>query len=171
VVVASNHNDALLRYLKETDPRSDPVNLEIWCELNLEWHRRVRADPDGHFDLFAHALGRHDPALLDDVVFVPRNGSYQVCQDRGGIECGQHGDEGPNGARGTANNLNRISTRLTIGHAHSAQILDGVYVAGLCGRLEQGYNSGPSGWSHTQVVTYPNSRRTLVTIQDGKWRA
>jgi hypothetical protein len=60
---------------------------------------------------------------------------------------------------------------MNIGHSHSAAIIDGVYVAGLCGLLDQGYNQGPSGWSHTQIITYPNSKRTLLTILDGKWRA
>jgi hypothetical protein len=172
VVVASNHNDALLRYLRETDPRADPLNLEIWCELNLEWHRQIGADPDTKFDLFRFAVGRHDPQLLDDVVFVPRGGSYLICQDSGGIECGLHGDEGPNGARGSPNNLNRVSVRMTIGHGHSAAIVDGVHMVGLCGALDQGYNNPSlSSWSHTQGITYSNSRRTLLTVIDGKWRA
>ena len=171
VVVASNHNDALLRWLKETDPRRDALNLETWCELNLAWHRSISEDPNGHFDLFRHALGRHDTRLLDDIVFVPRNGSYLICQDRGGIECGLHGDEGPNGARGSMVNLNKVGFRMTVGHGHSAGIRDGVHMVGLCGLLDQGYNSGPSGWSHTQGITYPNGRRTLLTVIDGKWRA
>jgi len=171
VVVASNHNDALLRWLKETDPRDDPLNLETWCELNLEWHRRIAAGAED-FDLFRFALGRHDPRLLDDVVFVPRGGSYLICQDRGGIECGLHGDEGPNGARGSPLNLGKVSVRMTVGHGHSAAILDGVHMVGLCGRFDQGYNNPAlSSWSHTQGVTYPNGRRSLVTIIDGKYRA
>jgi hypothetical protein len=171
VVVASNHNDALLRWLRETDPRGDPANLKTWCELNLEWHRQIEAGADD-FDLIRWAMNRHDPRRLDDIIFVPRGGSYLICQDRGGIECGLHGDCGPNGARGSALNLNRVSVRMTIGHAHSAQILDGVHVVGLCGLFDQGYNAGsPSGWSHTQGITYANSRRTLLTIIDGKYRA
>lgn len=170
VVVASNHNDALLRWLRETDPRYDALNLKVWCELNMEWHRRIETADNG-FDLFRYALSRHDARLLDDIVFVPRNGSYLICQDRGGIECGAHGDEGPNGSRGSMLNLNRVSIRMTVGHGHSAGILDGIHMVGLCGLMDQSYNSGPSGWSHTQGVTYPNSRRTLITIQDGKWRA
>jgi hypothetical protein len=167
-VVASNHSDALQRWLRETDPRSDPVNLPAWCELNLEIYRRIEAG-DAHFDIFPWALRRHDP--LGDIVFVPRNGSYLVCQQHGGIECGLHGDEGPNGARGSAMNLNRVAVRINIGHSHSAMIVDGVYQAGLCGTMDQGYNSGPSSWSHSQIVTYPSSKRTLITIIDGKWRA
>lgn len=67
--------------------------------------------------------------------------------------------------------LARVAVRLNIGHSHSAAILVGVYQAGLCGLLDQGYNSGPSSWSHTQIVTYGSGKRTLVTLIDGKWRA
>jgi hypothetical protein len=170
VVVASNHNDAMSRWLRETDPRTDAVNARFWCEATQAILDAVDRGEE-HFDPFPWALARHDARQLRDIVFVPRNGSYVVCHGVGGIELGLHGDEGPNGARGSANGLTRVATRMNIGHSHSAAILDGVYQAGVCGMLDQGYNSGPSSWSHTQVVVYPNGRRTLVTVQDGKWRA
>lgn len=170
VNVASNHNDALNRWLREADPRLDPLNLRTWCQLNDRFYQAIE-EGDRDFDIFRYALSRHDPLALEDVVFVPRNGSYVVCQEHGGIEIGMHGDQGPNGARGSALNLTKVATKMNIGHAHSASILDGVFVAGLCGLLDQGYNEGPSGWSHTQIVTYPNSKRTLLTLIDGKWRA
>lgn len=170
VVVASNHNEQLHRWLRETDPRKDPINLRFWCQANDAVYAAQERE-DEAFDPFKWALERHDSIGLQDIVFVPRNGSYLVCQAHGGIEIGLHGDEGPNGARGSAASLNKVAVRMNIGHSHSAQILDGVYQAGLCGLLDQGYNTGPSSWSHTQVLTYPNGRRTLVTIIDGKWRA
>lgn len=170
VNVASNHNDALRRWLREADPRQDPTNLRIWCHLNDRLYGSIE-DGEEDFDIFRYALSRYDEQGLEDIAFVPRNGSYVVCQEHGGVETGMHGDQGPNGARGSAMNLIKVATRMNIGHAHSAAILDGVFVAGLCGLLNQGYNEGPSGWSHTQVVTYANSKRTLVTIIDGKWRA
>lgn len=170
VVVASNHNEAMHRWLRETDPRKDPLNLRFWCQANDAIYAAKEAG-DREFDVFKWALERHDPANLEDIVFVPRNGSYLVCQEAGGVEIGLHGDEGPNGARGSAMSLARVAVRLNIGHSHSAAILDGVYQAGLCGLLDQQYNTGPSSWSHTQIVTYRSAKRTLVTLIDGKWRA
>jgi hypothetical protein len=171
VMVASNHNEAMHRWLRETDPRKDPINLRFWCQANDAVYAAQERE-DAGFDPFKWALERHDGNALQDIVFVPRKDpTYLVCQAHGGIEIGLHGDEGPNGARGSAANLNKVAVRMNIGHSHTAQILDGVYQAGLCGTLDQGYNSGPSSWSHTQVVTYPNGRRSLVTIIDGKWRA
>ncbi len=170
VVVASNHNDALVRWLREADPRLDAVNARYWCELNAEYMRRLEQG-DREFDIIAWAIKRAAPDPLDDIVFVPRNGSYLVCQAAGGIETALHGDEGPNGARGSALNMNRMAMRINRGHDHTASIVDGVYTSGLCGLMDQGYNSGPSSWSHTQTLTYPSAKRTLVTIIDGKYRA
>lgn len=170
VVVASNHNDALVRWLREADPRLDAVNARYWCELNAEFMRRLE-EGDREFDIISWAIKRASAEPLDDIVFVPRNGSYLVCQAAGGIETALHGDEGPNGARGSALNMNRMAMRLNIGHAHTASIIDGVMTSGLCGLMDQGYNSGPSSWSHTQTLTYASAKRTLVTIIDGKYRA
>jgi hypothetical protein len=94
-----------------------------------------------------------------------------ICQAAGGIECALHGDQGPNGARGTPLNLTRVATRMNTGHTHTASIYDGVYTAGLCGLMDQGYNEGASSWSHSQVVTYASGKRTIVTFRDGLWRA
>jgi hypothetical protein len=170
VVVPSNHNDAFQRWLRESDPREDAVNLRIWCQANDALHAAIeRGDED--FDVFRWAMERNDPLAMEGIVFPPRNGSYDICQATGGIECAIHGDQGPNGSRGSALSLSRVAVRMNIGHSHSAMIMDGVYQAGLCGKLDQGYNNGPSSWSHTQIVTYPNGRRTLLTIIDGRWRA
>ena len=170
VVVASNHNDALVRWLREADPRLDAVNGRYWCELNAEFMRHLE-DGDRDFDIISWAIKRAAGEPLDDIVFVPRNGSYLVCQAAGGIETALHGDEGPNGARGSALNMNRMAMRLNRGHDHTASIIDGVFTSGLCGLMDQGYNSGPSSWSASQTLTYKSAKRTLVTIIDGKYRA
>lgn len=170
VVIPSNHNDAYPRWLREADPRLDPVNARFWFESNLEIYRAIERDDDA-FDVFRWALSRHDERGLEDVAFPPRNSSYLICQAYGGIENIFHGDQGPNGARGTPLNLSKIALRLNTGHTHSASILDGVYTAGLSGLFEQGYNEGASSWSQSHTLTYANAKRTIVTLQKGRWRA
>lgn len=166
----SNHNDAFPRWLREADGRKDPVNARFWLEANLALYEAIeRGETD--FDIFRWALARYDSRGLDDIVFLPRDGSYVICQEHGGIENVLHGDKGPNGARGTPLNLSRVSRRINTMHTHTASIIDGVYTGGLCGKFDQGYNEGPSSWSQTQIVTYPSSKRTLVTLRKGRWRA
>jgi hypothetical protein len=47
--------------------------------------------------------------------------------------------------------------------------MDGVYVAGTM-ELQHGYNKGPSGWAVSHIVQYPDGKRALVTMQNGKIR-
>ena len=56
-------------------------------------------------------------------------------------------------------------------HTHSAQIIDGMYIAGTMSRLRLDWNDGPSSWSHSFIVTYENGKRTIITCYNGKWRA
>jgi hypothetical protein len=171
VVVPSNHHDALERWLREADPREDAANALFWFRANTAIYEAIEREEPA-FDVFRWALARSDARAMEDIVFPPRGGSYIVCQASGGIECAFHGDQGVNGARGSPQNLTRVAVRMNTGHTHSASIMDGVYTGGLCGLMDQGYNNEAlSSWSHTQIVTYPNGRRSLVTIVDGKWRA
>lgn len=171
VVVPSNHNDALERWLREADPREDPANAHFWFRANAAIYEAIERNDEG-FDVFRWALAQADARAMEDIVFPPRGGSYVVCQASGGIECAIHGDQGINGARGSPNNLLRVATRMNTGHAHSPSILDGIYTAGLCGKMDQGYNNPMLGsWSHTQVIVYPSGKRTLLTLIRGKWRA
>ena len=170
VVVPSNHHDALHRWLLESEWRSDAQNALVYLRCNLAIYEAIERG-DRSFDVFKWALQRSHPSGLRDIAFVPPGGSYVICQGAGGIECAIHGHEGPNGARGTPLGLTKVATKMNTGHTHSAGVLDGVYTAGLCGLFDQGYNSGPSSWSQTQIVTYPNGRRTLVTMHGAAWRA
>ncbi|MBD3803549.1 MAG: hypothetical protein IE919_09965 [Thioclava sp.] len=173
VVIYANHDDRLLQWTRAQIDRGDVENVAYWHRCNLAYYEALGAG-DEEFNLFRWALREADARRLEGVGFVPRGGSFAICQDTGGggIECGLHGDQGPNGARGSAASFARMSRRITIGHTHSPEILDGVYVAGMTGNLDQGYNTGPSSWRRAHVVAYPNGKRAIVT-QDarGHWRA
>lgn len=172
VVVGSNHDAWLTLWARNPGGHADPENAAYWHRCNLAVHQAIAAGDDG-FDLFRWALREADARRLEGVDFVPAGGSHVILQDRGGgIECGAHGHEGPNGSRGTARALSRVATRMNTGHAHSPAIVDGVFQAGVTGHLDQGYNRGPSGWAHAHVITYPNAKRAIVVqAPDGRWRA
>ena len=106
------------------------------------------------------------PGDLDHVEWAYDGQSYLV----DGIECGHHGFRGANGAKGTVNGYAKLGRKMSIGDKHSPSIVDGVYGAGAM-TLEHGYNKGPSGWAVAHVIQYQNGKRTLVTMQRGKWRA
>jgi hypothetical protein len=88
-----------------------------------------------------------------------------------GIECGMHGDRGPNGARGSRMNLRRIGVKSVVGHSHSPGIEEGCYQTGTSTHLRLEYNSGASSWLQAHVAIYLSGKRTLLNIIDGEWRA
>src|SRR5690606_27759208 len=102
----------------------------------------------------------------EGVRFLREDESFVVVD----IEKGMHGHLGANGARGTPKTFTRAGAKSTTGHTHTAQIIDGAYVAGTTSKMDMGYNKGLSSWSHSHVVTLPNGKRQVITMHNGKWR-
>lgn len=102
-----------------------------------------------------------------DLKFLRTDESFVVK----GIECGQHGHNGAGGSRGNIQQFRRQGVKFNIGHSHAAGIKDGVYQAGVSGKLDMGYNVGGSAWSHSHIITYQNGKRAIITLKNGKWRA
>jgi len=171
VVVCSNHDNHLERWLREADYKLDPRNAVTFLKLQLAKYEAI-AERDKRFLMLEHALVRECGLHPNAARFLRADESYIICKDRhGGIECGMHGDDGPNGAYGTIGGLAKMGRKANIGHSHSAGIQDGVYQAGTSSELDLGYNRGPGSWSHSHIVTYPSGERTIVTMWNGKWRA
>ncbi|MBA8881748.1 hypothetical protein [Phyllobacterium myrsinacearum] len=174
VVVESNHDLALERYVREGRYRNDGINIRYGMKLEdayLAWREEAALDLDSGrkprtFSLLEWAVRDLGGSDLDGITWVHDGQSHKV----NGIECGHHGFRGANGARGSVAGYAQLGVKMTIGDKHSPEILDGVYVAGVMA-LQMGYNKGPSGWAVTNVIQYPNGKRTLVTLQNGKWRA
>lgn len=172
-VVDSNHDGAMMRWLRETDWRQDLPNAEYYLEAQLRVLQALRRQERGfHLVEWAVAreaslLGRESPAT-----FLREDQSHVICRDeQGGIECGMHGHLGLNGARASPASLAKMGRRANTAHTHTAGIYNGVFTAGTSSKLDLEYNRGPSSWSHSHIVTYPNGQRAIVTMWNGKWRA
>ena len=169
VVIQSNHDNALLRWLREADYRQDPPNALVYLMCQKRVYESI-ADQDETFHLLEWIL--RELGCPMQVEFLREDESYIICPEKSdGVECGMHGHDGANGSRGTPIGFNRMGRRANIGHSHSACILDGVFVAGTSSKLDMDYNTGPSSWTHSHIVTYPNGKRAIVTMYDGAWRA
>lgn len=175
-VVESNHDVALERYIREGRYRDmDGENLTYGLKLDLayhEWREQVglHLDADAKppkFSMLEFAVRDLAGTCLDAVHWI-YDGSDSCILD--GVELGHHGHRGSNGAHGSAAGFARLGRPMTIGDKHSPQILDLVFVSGVM-ELQQGYNKGPSGWAVSDVIQYPNGKRTLITLQNGNWRA
>lgn len=174
VVVNSNHDRAAMRWLKERSGLRDPVNAEFWLALQSRVYAAIRTthrEPIILREIVREVTGKdREPNWLR---FLDRDESFIICKDAGGgIQCGQHGDDGPNGSRGTRAVLARLGRKANVGHSHSAGITDGIYQAGTASILAPAYLHGPSSWSHSDIITYKNGKRAILTYWNGKaWAA
>lgn len=168
LIVSSNHDDFLNRWLRNTDWRDDPTNAEFYLETALAVVRGSKKDGSGTQspDVMALYLERFEK-LKPPMRVLRRDESVVL----GGVEVGMHGDRGPNGSRGSIRNLRRIGTKSIIGHTHAPGIDEGCYQVGTSTRLNLEYTSGPSSWLNTHCVLHADGKRQLVNIIDGRWKA
>ena len=168
VIVPSNHNDFLTRWILDTDPRTlVGENLKLWNESVLAMREGTRLTGRGteYPDAFVYWAKRFF-AGRDNVKVLERGESFTV----EGIELGLHFDKGPNGSRGSLANLRRIGVKVIGGHGHGPGIDEGgMQVGTATGPLEYGVGS-PSGWLNTHAVIYPNGKRSLLNIIGNEWR-
>lgn len=165
VMVESNHDVALSKWLKGKHGRQDPENAYFYHELNAIWHRAIR-EQQSDFNIVEHTMRRL--GMNDDVIYVAAGKSFMI----GDIEAGMHGDLGISGSRGTPAQFKRLGIKTTTDHTHSPFISEGVYVGGVKAELFQDYNPGLTTWAHADVVQYENDMRTIIVMNaDGRWRA
>ncbi len=157
VIVGSNHNDALSRWIKDADWKDDPTNAETYLETALAMCKES-------VSAFGYWMQRLLPSNLR-YRLLERDESYFL----NGIELGFHGDQGANGARGSVAQFARSGSKYIIGHSHAPCIFENVYQTGTSSLLKLGYNHGLSGWLQTHCLVYPNGKRTLVHMIDGEY--
>lgn len=162
ILVPSNHDDFLARWLREQDWRLDPENAEFYLETALHLVKEIKAGngtphPFGHW---VDKLKGNAPIRC-----LERDESFVL----GNVELAMHGDKGTNGSRGSAKNLRRIGVKSIIGHSHSPAIEEGCYQAGTSTPLRADYNVGPSSWLNAHVILYANGKRAILPIIDGLW--
>lgn len=165
-VIQSNHDNALLRWLKEVDYRYDPVNALFFLETQTSYYRQL-ADGVGDPPIFEQVLREFQSDYLDGVEFVSEDDSCMIL----GVEFAMHGHLGANGARGNPRAYTKMGSKSVTGHSHSPQIIDGAYVSGVSGSLDMGYNTGLSSWAHAHTIMYPNGARAILTMMEGRWYA
>lgn len=164
IIVSSNHNDHLKRWLMESDPKKDLENAPIYHELMSKVIRNMIKNP--HEDVDPFELWLRDSGLSVDVEFTSR-GSRKIL----GIEVGLHGDKGPNGSRGSRASLAKLPEKCVIGHSHSPGWEKGCVQVGTSSRLDMPYVAGsPSSWRHCHCIIHKNGKRQLIFLNFGSWR-
>jgi len=161
-VVNSNHDRALDVWLDDpsVDPRKDAANLPLWCDLQkLRFGLAMAGQPLPVTLESALTLADHEEIDFSTVHFLREDESLII----NGIEYGQHGDRGINGARGGYTAFEKLGLCYVIGHSHSGY-KNGrrVAVAGVTGAMDMGYNKGASSWSHSHVYVGPDAIPQII---------
>lgn len=165
VVVQSNHDQHFLRWLREADHRSDPLNAEFQLDRERALLARIRAG-GGTSMFFAETMRFLSADGLDRVRFLGDGEGYTV----GGVECGIHGHAGPDGTRGAIGVFERLGIDMVLGHFHRPVARGGLHVAGVC-QLDLGYNRGPSSWAIAHVVCHDDGTRQHVFLDGDRFAA
>jgi hypothetical protein len=172
VVIRSNHDRHLDRWVNEADPKKDPANAAYYTKLMGAKLNAIN-DGDRDFNILQWALAE---AGAPKVRFNGEDESYVICKRSkvapDGIECGLHGDLGANGARGSSRGLKKLGRPVNKDHDHTATMLDqhGVMSGGACS-LSFPYMKGPNAHSVSHIVAFENGARQIVTFWNRKARA
>ena len=163
IIISSNHNDHITKWLNECDPKQDPENAILYHELMLELLTRIQNGEEAT-DPFELWMNNH--SSLKNIQYTDRKSVKFF-----GIEIGLHSDKGVNGARGNRASFAKLPEKCIIGHSHSPGWEKGCVQVGTSSILEMGYTKGsPSSWAHAHCVIHLNGKRQVIFINDGKWR-
>ncbi len=164
LVVRSNHDEWLDKYLKSGAFINDPVNYRAGLELSLDML-------DGHNPLEKHCLGILRSKKINNVRFLSRDEDFILS----GRQFGGHGDMGANGATGSLSSFEICYGASVTAHTHRMGRLRNALMVGTLSKLRMGYNKGPSSWTQTLAVQYKGEKKSvgpiqLITLVDGTWR-
>jgi len=155
VVVKSNHDDFLDRYLRRVGFREDHTNFRLALDLAATLY-------DGK-DTIKYGVERFGLEEKNKVKinWLKLDESYRI----GGVELGAHGHGYVSGIKNIENAYGDSVT----GHTHAAQILRGAWVVGTLSLLALSYNDGPSDWMHCSCLVYRDGSRQLINAINGRW--
>lgn len=168
VIVDSNHHDFLRRWVAKNLRYGchDSKNTRVFLESALAMYDSARVTEKGaeYDDPFLYWIQKLGAGA--NVRCLGTDESFKVA----GVECGMHGHQGPNGARGSLKNLARLGAKVISGHSHTPGIEEGHYQVGTSTPRKLNYTRGPGSWLNTHAVVYASGKRALLTVIDGAWR-
>lgn len=157
VMVASNHNEFLDRYLAKG--RFEDYNRIIATKLQI-------AAMEGKNPL---KYGLELLGLKDDgrIIWLKRDEDFKLA----GFELGAHGDLGANGKRNPGSKgMYKAYGKVIYGHCHYGEMWHTAWSVGTSTFRKLAYNKGASSWDNSQAFVYADGTAQLVTVIDGKWR-
>lgn len=164
VIVRSNHDDFLDRWLKNEDWKKQPTfkNSRLYMQLSDILLEQYGSNPNNVAGVIPTLIKRKFPNFIT----LGRSGSYKV---KGGWELGQHGDLGSNGSRGSLLQFRKLNTKIVVGHYHSPGRKDGALAVGTSTKLRVGYNQGASSWLQSHVIIHNDGKAQHINFIHGEF--
>ena len=154
VVVRSNHDIFVDRYLVDRNWKDDAANADWYAECLL-----VLLRDENCKGVIPYLIEKE---FGDRIICLGRDESYRP----GEYQLANHGDLGTNGSKGSPLQYSKLNTKQITGHTHSPSRINGLLVAGTSTKLRVGYNVGPSSWAHADVIEYLNGKGTHIIYNE-----
>lgn len=152
LIVRSNHDDFLEKYIQKKMFIDDPRNFLFTCKIIS----RIVSEKKIPLQEALLLIGD----LPSNVRFTQQDESYRVY----GIELANHGHLGANGSKGSPNQFNSLNLKMITGHTHSPKLMENGMVVGTSTHLKLGYTHGASSWLNAHGILYSNGKYGLLTI-------
>lgn len=156
VVVRSNHDDFVDRWIKSMDWKKDIKNAVEYME-----YARLLLTKEAPNGIVPYLINKKFP----QVVTLDRDDSYKVKN----WQLAVHGDVGQNGSRGSLEQFSKLNTKMVVGHYHSPERIDGSLAVGTSTKLRLKYNLGPSSWMHAHVIIHQNGKAQHIIFIDKEY--
>jgi len=158
VIVRSNHDDFLDRWLKNEDWKKQPTskNSKLYMNYSTMLLEQYENDPENIRGVIPEIINQKYPAYKT----LGRDESYRVKN----WELGQHGDMGTNGSRGSLQQFRTLNTKIIVGHYHTPGRKDGALAVGTSTKMRMGYNKGASSWLQSHVIIHNDGRAQHISF-------
>lgn len=157
VIVRSNHDDFLDRWLKNEDWKTQPTfkNSRLYMQLSDMLLSQYEKDPYNIKGVIPQLINEKYPRFIT----LGLRDSYIV----NGFELAMHGHLGVNGGKGGSESFRKLNTKMVSAHTHSTFRKDGLLVCGTSTHLRLNYTNGPSSWTQGHVIidTYGKAQNII----------
>lgn len=156
VIVRSNHDDFVDRWIMNTDWKKNIKNAREYMEYTQALMDKKA--PNGIIPYIINQKYKNVKTLGRSDSFIVQN-----------WELGIHGDVGSGGSRGSLEQFRKLNTKIVVGHYHTPGRKDGALAVGTSTKLRVGYNQGASSWLHSHVIIHKDGKAQHINIIDGEY--
>lgn len=166
IVVPSNHDNMLARWVRKADWKQDPTNMIFYLKTALYMAENTYMSERGVMtpDPFVYWLKQRQ---FPNIRGLEPGEKFSIAD----IKLDLHGHEGPDGTRGSIKNLSKIGSKTIIGHSHKPGIFNGCWQTGTKTYLSLEYTGPVSSWHNADISIDAFGKRHLHFFVNGRFRA